>query len=401
MPATLGNSVDLVIVAPCPVPLAIGGAERLWWGLLHHINTHTAHRADIVKLPGPERDFWEVVNSYRAFSELDLSYYDAVVSGKYPAWMTDHPCHVCYMLHPLRGLYDTYPRGAPTNYRTRHPEIRALLEVVRAAEPTREALHEVFRRLDALRRHRPRWSWRSVPATAYAFPGPLIRELVHFFDHIAFRSGAIRRFGAISEAVARREGYFPEGAEVTVAHPPSDLDGFGPPRVGRYLFTVSRLYPTKRIDLLISAMRHVKAPVELLIAGDGPDEARLRAMAAGDPRIRFLGFVGDRALVDLYAEAQAVLFVPLDEDFGLVALEAMAASKPVITTVDAGGVRELVVHGTSGYVTEPQPEAIAAHVEELLAHPDVAHAMGVEARLRAANVTWQHVTDALFEGIHA
>ncbi len=394
--------MNVVIVAPCHVPLAIGGAEKLWWGLLEHLNGGTPHHADIVKLPTPESSFWEVVGSYRAFSELDLTPYDAIISGKYPAWMSDHPRHVCYMLHPLRGLYDTYPRELPDRCEMRHPGVRGLLGLVRGGDHSPEALRESFARLERLRRPRgPRRLRRPVPAQAYAFPGPLIRELVQFFDRVAFRPGAVRRFCAISRTVAARDGYFPAGAEVKPVPPPSDLVGFLPPGPGRYLFTVSRLDPPKRIDLLIGAMRHLSTGVELLIAGTGPDEARLRELAGDDPRIRFLGFVNDRELLSLYAGAHAVLFVPLDEDFGLVALEAMAAGKPVITTRDSGGPGELVANGETGFVTEPEPEAIAVGVERLLAQPDRATAMGEEGRRRAGHVTWEKVVEALLSGIEA
>lgn len=393
-------AVNIVIVAPCHVPLAIGGAEKLWWGLLEHLNRRTRHHADIVKLPGPERDFWEVVGSYRAFSELDLTYYDAIISGKYPAWMTDHRRHVCYMLHPLRGLYDTYPPGLGARCELNHPDVRALLSLVRSGERSREALRESFERIERLRRPRG-LRRRQLPARAFAFPGPLIRELVRFFDGVAFRPGAIHRFSAISETVARRDGYFPAGAEVTAVHPPSDLEHFRPPRPGRYLFTVSRLDPPKRIDLLIGAMRHVSAPAELLIAGTGPDEARLRELAREDGRIRFLGFVNDDELLELYAGASAVLFAPYDEDFGLVALEAMLAAKPVITTNDAGGAGELVAEGETGYVTDPDPEAIAGRIERLLADPARATSMGQRGRERAAEVTWRRVGEVLLDGIES
>jgi glycosyltransferase involved in cell wall biosynthesis len=394
--------MNVVIVAPCHVPLMIGGAEKLWWGLLAHLNRDTSHHADIVKLPSPEGDFWEVVSSYRAFSELDLRYYDVIVSGKYPAWMSDHPHHVCYMLHPLRGLYDTYPPGFGLRCELEHPELRGLLALVRSGEHSRAALAECFERLERLRTPRRLGRLRRpVPAEAFAFPGPLIRELVQFFDRVAFRPGAIERFGAISETVAGRDGYFPPGTPVTAVHPPSDLTGFRPPAPGRYLLTVSRLDAPKRIDLLIGAMRHVRTPAELLIAGTGPDEGRLRELAGGDPRIRFLGFVNDDQLLDLYSEAHAVLFVPIDEDFGLVALEAMAAGKPVLTTRDAGGASELVTDGVTGYITDPDAEAIAARIEAVLAHTEQARSMGEDGRERAAEVTWRRVSEILLDGIAA
>ena len=389
--------MNIVIAAPCHVPLAIGGAEKLWWGLLDHFNHDTAHHADIIKLPAPESNFWEVIDSYRRFSELDLRDYDLVITGKYPAWMTDHPNHVCYVLHPLRGLYDTYPTNLPSSCQLRHPDVRSLLSVVRGSDHSPEALRDCFARIEHLRR--PRRLRRPVPGQAFAFPGPLIGEIVRFCDRVAFRPGAVRRFGAISATVAGRDGYFPAGTEVTPVHPPSDLRDYHRPRRGRYLFTVSRLERPKRLDLLISAMGHVRAGVEFWVAGTGPDEGRLRELAGSDPRIRFLGFVNDDALLDLYANALAVLFVPFQEDFGLVTLEAMSAGKPVVTTLDAGGAAELVRDGRTGYVTDPRPEAIASAIGSLVSRRRRAREMGLRGRELAAEVTWQRVCATLLNGL--
>ena len=100
--------MDIAIVAPCPIPYVIGGAENLWRGLQDHLNEHTEHQAELIKLPSREHSFWDLVDTYRRFSELDLDGFDLVVSTKYPAWMVRHPRHVVYLQHKLRGLYDTY-----------------------------------------------------------------------------------------------------------------------------------------------------------------------------------------------------------------------------------------------------------------------------------------------------
>ena len=73
--------------------------------------------------------------------------------------------------------------------------------------------------------------------------------------------------------------------------------------------------------------------------------SKLREFAGDDPRIELLGFVNDDEVSSLYADALAVPYVPLDEDYGLVTFEAMACGKPVITTHDAGGPLEFVVDG--------------------------------------------------------
>ena len=68
--------MKIAVVAPGSVPYTIGGAEKLWWGLVDHINKLSDYQAELVKLPSPERTFPELMNSYRGFSELDLSAFD-------------------------------------------------------------------------------------------------------------------------------------------------------------------------------------------------------------------------------------------------------------------------------------------------------------------------------------
>ena len=92
-------------------------------------------------------------------------------------------------------------------------------------------------------------------------------------------------------------------------HPPA-LEGFRQPRPGRYVFMPGRLHRWKRVHLLIEAFKRVRADIPLKIAGTGEDEERLRRIAAGDPRIEFLGHVDEATLIDLYTEALVVPFVP-------------------------------------------------------------------------------------------
>src|SRR4051794_2017227 len=112
-------------------------------------------------------------------------------------------------------------------------------------------------------------------------------------------------------------------------------------------------------------MAHVKPDIELRIAGSGPEEPRLRQLAGEGPRIRFCARVSDAELVELYAGARAVAFVPYLEDFGYIALEAMLSGKPALTCSDSGGATELVHDGVNGLIVEPQPQALAAGIDRL------------------------------------
>lgn len=385
--------MKIAIVAPLPQPFTFGGAENLWLGLLAHLNAQTPHQADLVKLPSPEGDFWSLAASYERFSRLELSGFDAVIVGKYPAWMVDHPVKACYMLHRLRGLYDAYPGAAevPAEHAA-IPGVARLRRFMCEAAGERSALDDFFGALFALR--------GGEAEAALAFPGPLTREVVRFLDDIGLHPGRVRRWAAIAATLPARAGYFPEGAEVRVAHPPTSLR-VAPGEAQAAFFTVSRLDAPKRLDLVIEAMRHVKADVPLRIAGTGPDEARLRQLAAGDPRIAFLGFLDERAVAREYASALAVPFVPWQEDYGYVALEAMLAAKPVVTVKDAGGPLELVADGRTGLVAAPDARSLGAAMERLARDRALAATLGRAGAARAAQVTWEVVTHALLDGLEA
>ncbi len=381
----------IAIVAPCPVPYVVGGAEKLWWGLASHLNENTSHQAEIVKLPAPEHDLPALMRSYEDFSRLDLRGFDAVISGKYPAWMVEHPLHSCYMLHRLRGLYDSYPGTAEVPAEIAgHRGVAALRDFMRKAGSHREALEEFFGRWNEL------MASHAKPFGLLAFPGPLARELVHWLDDIALSRDAIARHAAISMTVANRKEYFPAGAEVAVAYPPPHRAVSPGERYG-YFFTASRLDAPKRIDLIVDAMRSVKSDLPLIIAGTGPEEARLRKRSAGDSRIRMVGYQSDAQMRELYRDALAVPFVPYMEDYGLITVEAMQSGKAVITTSDAGGPCELVEDRVTGFVCDPTAGAIAVAMQRVAGDADLAASMGKRGQERAASITWDAVARTVLD----
>src|SRR5690606_23380987 len=149
----------------------------LWAGWISALNEQPGVQADLIKLPSPERNFWEIVDSYRRFAQLDLSHFDRVVSAKYPTWMIGHPDHHIYMLHKLRGLYDTWPAGMSTHVPDATPALRQLLDILTAARGARSALPDIFGALDVLRSQAD-----QLPSELFALPGPLIRAVVHALD---------------------------------------------------------------------------------------------------------------------------------------------------------------------------------------------------------------------------
>jgi len=147
--------------------------------------------------------------------------------------------------------------------------------------------------------------------------------------------------------------------ESTVIHPPIDVASFADdpqdlePEERRrlamlpehFLLGVSRFVPYKRLERVIQAGAASGLPV--VLAGSGPDEARLRALAAERrERVVFVGEPSQALLTELYRRALALVF-PAVEDFGIMPVEAMATGTPVVANA-VGGTAETVVDGVTG-----------------------------------------------------
>lgn len=399
----------VAIIAPSPRPFVFGGAERLWLDLTLALNRLTPHEVELIKVPSPERDLREVVCSYQRFWALDVGDFDAVVVTKYPAWMVRHPRKVVYMQHKLRGLYDTYPAqrlGADWKSLLGKDDaaLDRLLGCARAFGGNGLPDSAVPELLDAVLDGLSRW---PADDPRSAFPGPVARAVVHALDEWALAPEKVSRYAAISRTVAQREGYFPAGVAVHVAPHPSGLrplprtpeDGTaGSPLRGCRFLAVSRLDRAKRMDWVIRAFQLARTDGDTLtIVGDGPMGAALRDLAATVPGVTMEGRLSDEALASCYADHDVVVFVPLQEDMGLVTLEAMAAGCPVVTTRDSGGVAEFVIDGVNGWVAEPHVPALAQGMQRAAA----AVRGGALGPLRerctttAAMVTWEGVIDAM------
>jgi glycosyltransferase involved in cell wall biosynthesis len=383
--------MKIAILAPSPVPFSVGGAEKLWRGLHQEINQSSDHQAELIKLPSPEHSFWDIIDSYEQFSKLDLTHFDLVISGKYPAWMTEHPNHVCYMLHRLRGFYDCFHfLNLPDRGEAGERYLGTFRALLLKARSQRTPIADVFTSLRAIRQR------DDLPEEIFQFPGSFCRDLVRFFDDVALQQDRIKRFAAISRTVAARKDYFPKGVVPRVIYPPSNLKDFRCERFD-YIFTASRLDAPKRIDLAINAMKFVKSDIELRICGEGPEKERLQELAGNDARIRFLGYRSDASLINDYANAAAIIFTPYDEDYGLITVEAMMSGKPVITTTDAGGPNEFVTSGENGFCVAPDPEKIAERIEWIAQHRDAARVLGNLGRQRVQPITWNRTASRLLQ----
>jgi glycosyltransferase involved in cell wall biosynthesis len=137
---------------------------------------------------------------------------------------------------------------------------------------------------------------------------------------------------------------------------------------------VCRFYPRKRVDVLLRAAALAK-DVEVRIVGGGPEEGRLKRLAGGG--VRWLGTLAPGALAREYAGCDVFCLPSVQEGFGIVFLEAMAAGKPIVAA-RAAAVPEVV---QEGLLVEPEsPEALAAAWERLRRSPDLCAALGGAGR---------------------
>jgi glycosyltransferase involved in cell wall biosynthesis len=326
-------------------PIAVEGGHLVIARALVQAAREAGHDATLVVTP--DYGFGRVTATYREARATDVCKHtgrrvDQVISLRYPSYAVRHPVHVCWLNHTMREYYDLWPRFSATlSHRSR------LKERVR-------------------------------------------RQFVHVVDRwLLGRLGC--RLVAQSDTIAGRLSH-DFGIKGSVLRPPAPPRPYRCDGYGDYVFLASRLTPLKRIDLLVRALaepvaRHVKA----VIGGDGESGPALESLArtlgvAG--RIRLLGRIDDRSMLEHLARCRAVCFTPLAEDYGLVTVEAFASRKAVVTCRDSGGPTELVHHEETGLVCDPAPADIAMALARLADDERLAERLGAQAAARASVMTW-------------
>ena len=268
-------------------------------------------------IPGARRFHrWFLPMQAIAFSSIDTSSYDLVISLSHSMGKLVRPRgdarHLCYCFSPPRYLWDlqqTYARQSP-------PLQGAALRLGSSA----------MRMIDR------------------------------------YGASGVHRFVSISRCVADRvqRAYGQTSAVVYPPVVPKSETTRDVPR-GDFLLSFGRLVSYKRVDLAIAAAQQLG--MRLVIAGDGPEAPRLRAMARRDPRIEFLGEVSDDVAADLMSTCAAFVFCA-EEDFGIAPLEANAHGAPVVAYAKGGALETMVAGETAVFFDEPEVARVVAAVRE-------------------------------------
>lgn len=229
-----------------------------------------------------------------------------------------------------------------------------------------------------------RFPWRGIVHRCYrgsAFQTSAVSLMIGVHRALRTWEKTVSQFIAVSE--------FEKGIFVAAGFPESKImvkpnfvpDAGAPGTGGGGLVFVGRLTPEKGLRTLLTAMSLTAAPIPLAIVGDGPLEPEVRSAAAGDPRIRYLGRIPLREVLDAIGQATALISASeCYETFGRVAAEAFACGTPVIAA-RIGAITEIVDDGRTGFhFTPADPHDLARKIAWVHANPEKLAQMRTAAR---------------------
>jgi glycosyltransferase involved in cell wall biosynthesis len=344
------EEITRIVVAEAQVPFVQGGAELHARSLIDQLQRR-GYEVERVAVPFRPQPKSELLAQAAAWRLLDLSSsnarpIDLLIATRFPTYFARHPRKVAWVIHQHRAAYEL----CGTVYSDfEHSEADV-------------GLRKRLVQLDA----------------------EMLGECRRVFANARNTANRIRRFNGVDAQA--------------LYHPPPLAGRLRPGRYGDYAMVVGRLESVKRADLAIRAFAHVRPPIRLLVVGDGSqrDLAERAAAEAGvADRVTFAGSASADELVELYAGALGVIYVPFDEDYGYVTLEAFLSAKPVVTASDSGGTLEFVVDGENGFVCDADPAAIGAAVSRLAADRQLAARLGGAGRRRASAISWDGVVEQL------
>jgi glycosyltransferase involved in cell wall biosynthesis len=337
-------------VCEAQVPFVHGGAESHVRELVRELRER-GFVTELVSVPFKWYPKEEILPHAAAWRMLDLTEsngrpIDLVIASKFPTYFARHPRKVAWLIHQYRAAYEL----CGTEYSDfTHTELDV-------------GLRDTLIKLDT----------------------EMLAECRAIFSNARNTAARLRKFN---------------GLEAEPLYHPSRLARrLRAGNYGDYVLSVGRIESVKRVELAVRAIAAVHPALRLFIAGDGTQRRNVERLAAEtgvSDRVTFLGTVEDARLIELYADALAVIYPPYDEDFGYVTLEAFLARKPVITCIDSGGPTEFVQDGVNGWLCEPQPEAVAAAINAAFDDRRRTARMGDAGHDLAGTISWDGVIEKL------
>lgn len=329
-----------------------GGAEKHVEVLSQELKKR-GHDVFVVQMPFKWYPPFALIDSVLMWKLADLSEsngekIDLVISTKFPTYAVDHPNHVTWIFHQHRPIYDLK--------NTEFDDLKDYSE------------------------------------------GEYVRNKIIEFDNIALRK--LKKVFTNSKTVSERLLKYNNIKSEPLFLPLPNSGKFYNKGYEDYVLFPSRISPLKRQDLLIEAMKYTKTKVKCKIIGfEGHKEWITEKIQDEKQReqVELLTDLSDDELFEQYSKCLAVVYIPHDEDYGIVTLEAFQSKKAVITASDSGGPLEFVKDNINGYIVEPNPKKIAEKLDLLYNNKKMAEKLGVEAfdTLQKLNLNWDYIIEKL------
>ncbi len=197
-------------------------------------------------------------------------------------------------------------------------------------------------------------------------------------------------------------GLYKDGPSMALYHPGIDWESFaGEKAYDPFLLVPGRIMWTKNIELAIQAFlkADLPKPWKLVVAGfldqkSEPYLNKLKNLAADSDRVVFELSPSDEKLYKLYSSAAVILFPPLNEDWGIVPLEAMANAKPVLAN-RSGGPKESILHNETGWLVAPEADAWAKVIKIFPDNIEQVRTMGEKGRIHARKYDWSEFVNGI------
>lgn len=344
-----------IVLTTVQAPFVKGGAEFLAQNLNNAL-IKQGHESEIVSIPFMDSPLDLIEDHIVAARLFDLTNswagkIDLCIGLKFPAYYIPHPNKVVWALHQHRGAYDLFD----TEYSNLKNDV----------------------------------------------VGNDIRKIVINADNKYLHEA--KRIYTIADNVTKRMEKYNNIKSTPLYHPCPDMEKFYEGDNEDYILMPSRINITKRQLLAIEAMLYSKTKTKLYVMGKSDTEYERDRMLDFikekklKDKIKYFDSVSQEEKFQLYAHAKAILFIPLDEDYGYITLEAMAASKAIITAKDSGGPLEFVIDGKNGLIVDSTPQEIAKAFDEFATSEMMCKKMGKDSKehLIDMEITWDKVVKEL------
>jgi glycosyltransferase involved in cell wall biosynthesis len=328
-----------VLIVNSVAPFVRRGAEELADHLCEQLNATDVVRAEVLRIPFSWEPFEELPEQIFLNCSLQLTNVDRVIALNFPAYLIPHSAKIIWLTHQCRQFDDLcMPGGSNLLPTSRADKLR---EMIRLAEA--EAFSKCCR----------------------IFAGSKVIQ------------DRLKRCTCL---------------DVEVLMPPlNNPELFADRGDDDYLFAGGRININNRQHLLVEALAWTVSCPRLIVAGppETPEDANrlretVRRLKLEDRVVLDFGLHAVKRIADYVNHAKACAYMPVGADsVGYVTMEAMAASKPVITASDSGAILQLVLNEETGCVIESDVEDIARAIDFLISEPARSQEMG-----RAARCLW-------------